>query len=241
MSEQKLNKVCANFPQDFTPEEQAQARANIGAQAALTAGAGITITNNVISSTATGGRGGLWRNDAELYLHHRNNGEHYHVRGIVNNCINHVAVTGLDNVICSLLIEAPTLEADEEQNYYVQFDCSNSSGGCSVDVENASPKLIDFRDVSADSIYLKTVLSNTPSDAIEKEAIVKDASNLSRYLQIDSASYYGVSQYTKLAGPKVLTDLNYSTGVSTYQYVSFGGSPTYRLRVVGGLWEIEKF
>lgn len=47
---EKLNKVCTNFEQDFTENEKAQGRANIGAQEALVAGPGITISGNVISA-----------------------------------------------------------------------------------------------------------------------------------------------------------------------------------------------
>ena len=49
----KQTKVAANFVQDFTEPEKAQARSNIGAQAQLTAGSNVSITNNVISATDT--------------------------------------------------------------------------------------------------------------------------------------------------------------------------------------------
>lgn len=50
----KQNKVATNLQQDFTTAEQAQARSNIGAQAQLTAGSNITITdNNVVSAIDT--------------------------------------------------------------------------------------------------------------------------------------------------------------------------------------------
>lgn len=54
MSEQ-INKVLYNIDQtaDTTETQKAQARANIGAQAQLTAGSNISITNNVISATDT--------------------------------------------------------------------------------------------------------------------------------------------------------------------------------------------
>lgn len=54
MSEQ-INKVLYNIDQtaDTTEAQKAQARANIGAQAQLTAGSNISITNNVISATDT--------------------------------------------------------------------------------------------------------------------------------------------------------------------------------------------
>ena len=50
MSEQ-IKKVLSNVAQTLTSTEQAQARANIGAQAQLTAGTNVTIdANNVISA-----------------------------------------------------------------------------------------------------------------------------------------------------------------------------------------------
>lgn len=54
MSEQ-INKVLYNIDQtaDTTEDQKAQARANIGAQAQLTAGSNISITDNVISATDT--------------------------------------------------------------------------------------------------------------------------------------------------------------------------------------------
>lgn len=54
MSEQ-INKVLYNIDQtaDTTEAQKAQARSNIGAQAQLTAGSNVSITNNVISATDT--------------------------------------------------------------------------------------------------------------------------------------------------------------------------------------------
>jgi len=49
MSEQ-INKVLASTAQSFTSDQQAQARANIGAQGALTAGTNITIVDDTISA-----------------------------------------------------------------------------------------------------------------------------------------------------------------------------------------------
>lgn len=49
----KQTKVAANLVQDFTDAEKAQARSNIGAQAQLTPGSNVSITNNVISATDT--------------------------------------------------------------------------------------------------------------------------------------------------------------------------------------------
>lgn len=50
---QTINKVLANVAQGLSSQEQAQARANIGAGEAYTAGNNITINNGVISATNT--------------------------------------------------------------------------------------------------------------------------------------------------------------------------------------------
>lgn len=50
---ERIQKVLANCEQGLDTAEQAQARANIGAQAQLTAGQGIQINDNVISSTGS--------------------------------------------------------------------------------------------------------------------------------------------------------------------------------------------
>lgn len=224
MSEQ-IKKVLSNVAQTLTSTEQAQARANIGAQAQLTAGTNITIdANNVISATGpsiqkqnygdtdpsavstllidsddpegyallkadnvtkgflvqgpyktlldsginsgsgvgdastpiyvdTDGtfkagnavvNGGKHSHTAELYYHHYDDGDHYNVRGIKNYCINHVAVTNHSADVCYIEIEAPTLGTNEEYDYYVVFDCTNSSGGSNVTVQNCDAEIFNF-------------------------------------------------------------------------------------------------
>lgn len=49
----EINRVLVDRAQDFTEAEKAQGRANIGAQGALSAGANVSISNNVISATNT--------------------------------------------------------------------------------------------------------------------------------------------------------------------------------------------
>lgn len=49
----EINRVLVDRAQDFTEAEKAQGRANIGAQGALSAGANISISNDVISATNT--------------------------------------------------------------------------------------------------------------------------------------------------------------------------------------------
>lgn len=79
---------------------------------------------------------------AELYWHHDQDGTHYNVRNVKNGCINHVAVTNHSADVCYVYIEAPTLDGSgEEYDYTVVFDCTNSSGSCSVDVEDCFPEI----------------------------------------------------------------------------------------------------
>lgn len=184
----------------------------------------------------------LKRNNAELYFHHSGDGDVYHVRNVKNNAMNHVAVSSHSGDICSLTIEAPALGTDEEQNYYVVFDCYSSSGSCGVDVENASPRLLTNIELNTSSTYLKTNLANSASDAVTPEAIVKDSSGDNKYLRIDRASYYGgVTENTTLAGPLVLTGATLANSTMTNTSVGFSGSPTYMIHVIGGMWELYSF
>ena len=184
----------------------------------------------------------LKRNNAELYFHHSGDGDAYHVRKIKNNAMNHVTVSNHSGDICSLTIEAPTLGTDEEQNYYVVFDCYGSSGSCGVDVENASPRLLTNIELNTSTTYLKTNLANSASDAVNPEAIVKDSNGDNKYLRIDSASYYGgVSETTTLAGPLVLTGATLANSTMTNTSVGFSGSPTYMIHVIGGMWELYSY
>ena len=184
----------------------------------------------------------LKHNNAELYFHHSGDGDVYHVRNVKNNAMNHVVVLSHSGDICSLTIEAPALGTDEEQNYYVVFDCYASSGSCVVDVENASPRLLTNIELNTSSTYLKTNLANRASDAVTPEAIVKDSSGDNKYLRIDSASYYGgVTEKTTLAGPLVLTGATLANSTMTNTSVGFSGSPTYMIHVIGGMWELYSF
>ena len=184
----------------------------------------------------------LKRNNAELYFHHSGDGDVYHVRNVKNNAMNHVVVLSHSGDICSLTIEAPALGTDEEQNYYVVFDCYASSGSCVVDVENASPRLLTNIELNTSSTYLKTNLANSASDAVTPEAIVKDSSGDNKHLRIDSACYYGgVTENTTLAGPLVLTGATIANSTMTNTSVGFSGSPTYMIHVIGGMWELYSF
>lgn len=210
------------------------------------------------------GDGRLMSHTAELYLHHTvNSFKEYHVRNVKNNCLNHVAVENLQGQICNLVIEAPTLESGEEYSYTVQFDCVNSSGGCDVTVENAAPKIITTYGVDYSSMYLRVVGSDTASDAINKEIrvvesvtpnsqIIKDGDGnntsvvysvgqTNKWLRITNAAYYGVSQYTALAGPLVVTDVSGTQTKTTDRSVDFDGSPVSQVRVHGNVWEMVRF
>lgn len=81
---------------------------------------------------------------AELYFHHYDDGDHYNVRNVANYCINHVAITNHSSDICYIEVEAPTLGTGEEYDYYVVFDCTNSSGGCNVSVQNCDAEIFRF-------------------------------------------------------------------------------------------------
>lgn len=211
-----------------------------------------------------GGDGRLMSHNAELYLHHTDQSfSEYHVRDTKNNCLNHVAVEDLNGVICNLVVEAPPLSTGEEYNYTVQFDCVNSSGGCSVSVENAAPKIITTYGVDSSNMYLRIVGTDTSSDAINKElravsAVTPNSHNIkdgdgnnttvvysvgvsNKFLRITDASYYGVSEYTELAGPRVVTEVVGTHATTTDTSVGFSGSPTVQIRVHGGCWEIVRF
>ena len=88
--------------------------------------------------------GGKHSHTAELYYHHYDDGDHYHIRNVKNYCINHVAITNHSADICYIEIEAPTLGTNEEYDYYVVFDCTNSSGGCNVTVQNCDAEIFNF-------------------------------------------------------------------------------------------------
>lgn len=147
MSEQ-IKKDLANCVQDLTAAEQAQARANIDAQQTLVAGDGITITNNVISSSG----GGLRQHVAELVLDHVDGTyAKYKVVGCINNAINHVIVHNHSYDICDLWIEAPDIDTTANAyNYTVEFNCTNSGGTCGVDVQSARPVQVEDYSLSTD-------------------------------------------------------------------------------------------
>ena len=140
-----IKKVLANCPQELTAAEQAQARANIDAQQSLVAGANIYFSGNTVSS------GVLSSHVANLVLDHEEDTYHaYKVTGCINNAINHVHVTNHSADICDIYIEAPALRSGEEFFYVVEFDCTNSSGTCAVDVQSARPVEVEDYSLGTD-------------------------------------------------------------------------------------------
>lgn len=212
-----------------------------------------------------GGDGRLLRHDAELYYYGtwQGDGQNYHVRDVANNCLNHVAVDNLQGVICNLVIESPTLGTNEEYNYTVQFDCTNSSGSCSCSVVNAAPKIYYKSQLNQTNEWLRVTGAASPSDAINPEIRVVDMVNPNyvniidgngqtqnvvysvghseKYLRIESASYYGGGSID-YAGPSVITSVNLRNDIAaTDTTVNFEGSPTYQIRVHGNVWELVRF
>jgi hypothetical protein len=104
----------------------------------------VYVDSNGQFATCTIQPGGKHSHTAELYYHHYDDGDHYNVRGIKNYCINHVAITNHSADICYIEVEAPTLGTNEEYDYYVVFDCTNSSGGCNVTVQNCDAEIFNF-------------------------------------------------------------------------------------------------
>ena len=88
--------------------------------------------------------GGKHSHTAELYYHHYDDGDHYHIRNVANYCINHVVVSNHSADICYIEVEAPTLGTGEEYDYYIVFDCTNSSGGANVTVQNCDAEIFRF-------------------------------------------------------------------------------------------------
>ena len=107
------------------------------------------------------------RNNAELYYYDTDHGDNYHVRGIQNYAVNHVAVQGHSSDICSIVIEAPTLGLNEEYDYVVVFDCSNSSGGCNVSVQGCDCEIDTKWEVDVNAVPLKTFAIDVTNTYVE--------------------------------------------------------------------------
>ena len=203
----------------------------------------VYIDGNGEFATCTVQPGGKRRHDAELYFHHSDDGDHYNVRNIKNYCINHVAVTNHNQDICYLHIEAPTLTGDEEYDYTVVFDCTNSAGWVKVTVENADAELFANPTFHKVPQWLNIYGSDTSSDATTgtREIQVLNASNQPKYLEIGAASYASVPP-AHPAGPLVLTaDSSLYVDDVARNLIKLTGSPQYQVEVLGGRFTIHAF
>ena len=178
----------------------------------------------------------------EYHDQYGTDGQEWWITNIQNGAINHVVVENQDNVICKLFAVAPTLRADEEYDYAIVFDCTDSSGNAILDIENVAPRIEKDVSLTTSMLYMKTETSVDHSDASPTEARVKDSDDNSRYLKLVPASYPGsVSEYTSLAAPGVLDGASLVFTDVTNQTIDFGGAKTYQARVLGGCWRLETY
>lgn len=169
-------------------------------------------------------------------------GQEWWITNLQNGAVNHVVVDGQDNVICKLFAVAPTIRADEEYDYAIVFDCTDSSGNAILDVENAAPRIEKSISLTTSKLYMKTETSVDHSDANPTEARVKDSDGNNRYLKLVEASYPGgVSEYTSVAAPGVLDSASLVFTDVTSQTIDFSGVKTYQARVLGGCWRLETY
>lgn len=169
-------------------------------------------------------------------------GQEWYITNLINGAINHVVVENQENVICKLFAVAPTLRADEEYDYAIVFDCTNSSGNAVLDIENAAPRIEKNVALTTDILYMKTETSVDHSDANPTEALIKDSDGNNRYLKLVEASYPGsVSEYTPLAAPGVLKGAQLVFTDVTSQTIDFSGAKTHQVRVLGNCWRLETY
>lgn len=169
-------------------------------------------------------------------------GQEWYITNLINGAINHVVVENQQNIICKLFAVAPTLRADEEYDYAIVFDCTNSSGSAVLDIENAAPRIEQDFSLTTDTIFMKTETFADHSDANPTEARVKDSDDTNKYLRLVEASYPGgVSEFTTVAAPGVLDAAELSRSDVTKQTVYFSGAKTYQARVLGGCWRLEAY
>lgn len=178
----------------------------------------------------------------EYHDEYGSDGQEWYITNIQNGAVNHVVVNGQDNVICKLFAVAPTIRADEEYDYAIVFDCTNSSGNAILDIENAAPRIEKEYSLATSKMYMRTETSVDHSDASPTEARVKDSDDNSRYLKLVQATYPGsISEYTSLAAPGVLDSASLVRTEVTNQTIDFSGSKTYQVRVLGGMWRLETY
>ena len=169
-------------------------------------------------------------------------GQEWYITNLKNGAVNHVVIDGQDSVICKLFAVAPTIRSDEEYDYTIVFDCTNSSGNAVLDIENVAPRIEQDFSLSTDTIFMKTETFADHSDANPTEARVKDSDDNNRYLRLVQASYPGgVSEYTTVAAPGVLNGASLNKHDVTKQTIFFSGAKTYQARVLGGCWRLEEY
>lgn len=178
----------------------------------------------------------------EYHGEYGSDGEEWYITNLKNGAVNHVIVDGQDNVICKLFAVAPTIRSDEEYDYAIVFDCTDSAGNAILDIENAAPRIEKNVALTTNLLYMKTETSVDPSDANPAEARVKDSDGNNRYLRLVQASYPGgVSEYTTVAAPGVLNGASLVLTDVTNQTIDFSGARTYQVRVLGNCWRLETY
>lgn len=205
--------------------------------------AGVWTNSTVNLVTTDSVSGGKKRHTAELYFDYSDDGAHYGVRNIKNYCVNHVAVHNHSNDICYLNIEAPTIANDEEYDYTVVFDCTDSAGTCNVTVENCDAEIFDQYTFTPVPQWLAIHGADGPSDAtaLTREIQVLDSNNASKYLEIGQASYSTVHPANP-AGPAVLTAASeFSEQQVQRNRIGFSGAPQYQVEVLGGRFTVHAF
>lgn len=168
-------------------------------------------------------------------------GEEWYITNLINGAVNHVLVDNQNNVICKLYAVAPTIRNDEEYDYAIVFDCTNSSGNAQLDIQNAVPKIEERISLNHNGEFLRITGENTASDADPAEIRVVDSSSNNKYLRIEQANYYGNPEGKTLAGPYVVTGVELVTSNVTKQMVDFSGAKTYQARILGHVWRMDTY
>lgn len=203
---------------------------------------------------------GYKKHDAELYLYSVSTQtspplQVWHVRSVINNCMNRVVIENhrIDSdPICRLEIEPPQIAADEEYNYWIKFEVSNSSGGCIIAVQTAGGNYASQRPVKRYELiqtekFIEVTSHNNPSTADETESNVKDGNGVTRYLRITEAKYTGQSN-PDYAGPSVVMSVQLIAKDVLDNYISFepptpqDDDPHLRMiHVIGDMWETYRY
>lgn len=201
---------------------------------------------------------GYKKHDAELYLYSED--EHttppmklWHVRSVINNCMNRVVIENHQLDICRLEIEPPLISEDEEYNYWIKFEVSNSSGGCMIAVQMAGGNYASlcpkkrYSIVSKNEMFIEVTNHLNRSTADDSESNVTDANGNPRYLRITEATYTGQSN-PDYAGPKVVTGFDLRATNFLDNYISFetptpqdDEPPLRMIHVIGDMWQTYRY